>query len=150
MKKQKFKIGMVFLIGILIVYTFRLTIISGYSMEDTLHNNQTCISTPSYFNLKYNDIIVIDARDSIGQIIIKRIIALPGDTVEIKDNKLYLNNEILDEYYLKEPMVTADIYVTLAEDEYFVCGDNRNNSLDSRAEIIGPIKKEDILFKLLR
>lgn len=148
--KQKLKIGIFFLIALCIIYTFRFTIISGHSMENTLYDKETYISTPNYIFLDYNDIVVVDTQDIIGQIIIKRIIGLPGDTIVIINNKLYVNNNLIDEYYLKEPMQTADISVVLKDDEYFVCGDNRNNSLDSRATFIGPIKKEKILYKLLK
>lgn len=150
MKKKNFLIGIVILLlWIIACFNFRLTIINGYSMEDTLKENGFHISTIHTDEIQRNDIVIVDVQDIVGEIIIKRVIAIPGDTIEIKDNVIYLNGIILEEDYLKEPMQTADICVTLGKDEYFICGDNRNNSLDSRSEIIGIIRKKQILYKLI-
>ena len=63
---------------------------------------------------------------------------------------VYVNDVALEEDYLKEPMITADIEkFKLANDEYFICGDNRNNSLDSRSEILGPITEKEIFGKIV-
>ena len=78
---------------------------------------------------------------------VKRIIGLPGETIQIVDGKIYINGEVLEENYGNEPILnpgrTAQP-ITLEEDEYFVLGDNRNISKDSRYPIVGNVKKKNI------
>jgi signal peptidase I len=98
-------------------------------------------------DINRNDIVVA-RNDLLDCVIIKRVIAIPGDTIEIKNNVIFLNGNVLEEPYIKEDMITGDITsYTLKENEYFLCGDNRNNSTDSRA--LGPIHNDDIIGKLL-
>lgn len=148
MKKQSVFLGCIVVFAIMFCLLFRITFIQGYSMEDTFKNRQVCVSTPIYSELQIGDIVVAQS-ESLNQVIVKRIIACPGDVLDIIDNQVYVNGELLNEPYLKEQMVTADISVTLGEGEYFLCGDNRNNSLDSRTEFIGPFKEEEILYTVL-
>lgn len=148
MKKQSFYLGCAILCVVVFCLLFRITFIQGYSMEYTLGNGQICISTPIYSTLHLGDVVVA-LSDKLHQVIIKRIIGVPGDVVEIRDNKVYINGELLSEPYLKEAMVTADLTIILAQDEYFLCGDNRNDSLDSRTEFVGPVNREEILYKVL-
>ena len=78
--------------------------------------------------VKRFDIVVVDEGD---ELIIKRVIGLPGDTVEYKNNKLYINGKKVNDKYASEK--TEDFSVLVPKNEYFVLGDNRTNSLDSRA-----------------
>ena len=117
-------------------------IVHGASMEDTLHDKDIMfldrIGT-KITGIKRFDIVVVDTDDSK---IIKRVIGLPGETIEYKDNKLYIDGkEIKDNHSDK---VTSDFGpVRLGKDYYYVLGDNRTNSVDSR--MIGPIPKSKIM-----
>lgn len=82
--------------------------------------------------------------------LIKRVIGLPGETVEIRDTQIYINGVPLDEPYIKEPcnqMNCRDNIWELAEDEYFIMGDNRNSSRDSRR--FGPVPRGNIIGEAL-
>lgn len=117
----------------------------GASMQPTfdtkvqLYYNQSDIAID---NLTYNDIISFETK-TFGTYI-KRIIGLPGDTVEIIDRKLYINGEFVQEDFIIPDDSQATLRKELGEDEYYVMGDNRANSTDSRHVLIGAIKKSDI------
>lgn len=127
------------------------TIVDGSSMEATLHDedvlavNKICyaLHDPERF-----DIIVFPYNDE--SYYIKRIIGLPGETVEIVDGVIYIDGSVLDESYgLEEMHEPGDDFeaVTLRDDEYFVLGDNRNNSKDSRSSEVGFVKRDTIIGK---
>lgn len=131
---------------IIFLFNFRIIRVSGNSMDITLADKELHFAQ-LHKEINKNDIIVADSK-LLDCIIIKRVIAVPGDTIEIKNNILYVNGMRLEEDYIKEDMITEDIEeYTLKDDEYFVCGDNRNHSTDSR--VIGPIKKDDIIGVML-
>lgn len=157
MKNQKefwdyYLMGAVIL-GIVLVMLcfFRRTVVNGKSMDSTLHHGQNLICERAEFNnnvvFDNGDIVVVES-EFFQTMIIKRVIGTPGDTIEITDNVVYLNGIALNEDYLNEPMVTANIPAfILADDEYFVMGDNRNNSADSR--MIGPIKAHEMYGRVI-
>lgn len=128
----------VIFIKLFIVSTVRVT---GNSMYPTLHNNDIMILNKIKYNfesVKRFDIVVIRYEN---HYIIKRIIGLPGEKIEYKDNILYIGGKKVNDKY--NSIHQDDFSETLDDDEYFVMGDNRGDSLDSR--IIGPIDKDDIL-----
>ena len=105
-------------------------------------------------NLNRGDIISFKQKASGNRMVffIKRIIGVPGDTVEIKDGKVYVNEDLITEDYLQKDLATLtpdgeNLRVLLDEDQYFVLGDNRNNSVDSRFEEVGIVTKEQIVSK---
>lgn len=123
--------------------------VNGISMEGTLHDGDIMILNKLQYKrngVDRFDIVVIKTDNSH---IIKRVIGLPGDTVEIIDNKLYVNGKLYKESYLDKGTVTEDFNLRELLDEnkvpknsYFVLGDNRDDSLDSR--ILGFINEDDI------
>lgn len=116
----------------------------GASMEPTLKNGQRySVDRKAYLTAKPNrgDIVLIERPDKPYTQVIKRIIGLPGESIMIKDGKVYLNEVIVDEPYLFTPDSTLPNYpgfidegekLTIGQDQYFVMGDSRNRSSDSR------------------
>lgn len=125
--------------------------VDGNSMFPTLRNKETVIVSKTLRKDKPErfDIIVFETNLSETGYYIKRVIGLPGEHVVIDDNGyIYINGKIIEEDYGYEQLLDAGrarIGVDLGEDEYFVLGDNRNHSEDSRFSIVGNISREDIL-----
>lgn len=140
-----------FVLSCIILTFVRISVVAGSSMDTTLHDGQRLIvSRMAYIknNPKRGDIVIAKSDKLDVDYIIKRVIGLPGDTIEIKNNKLYINNEKINESYIKEKMINnEDNKWILGENEYFLCGDNRNNSLDSR--VLGPFEKSQIFGKVV-
>ena len=127
------------------------THVNGASMEATLEDGDNLIVDKISYRFKDPerfDIIVFPYKYQEDTYYIKRIIGLPGETVEIENGEIYINGEVLEESYGKEVMKNAGIAadpIELGEDEYFVLGDNRNNSSDSRDPSVGTIKEDTIV-----
>ncbi len=132
-------------------YVIQRTIVDGSSMEDTLFDgDHLYVEKLSYrFDaLKRFDIIVFYpfGREN-KDYFVKRIIGLPGETVQIKGSDIYINDKILEEDYGKDPIVDpgrAINPIKLGQDEYFVLGDNRSISKDSRSDEVANVKRENI------
>ena len=132
-------------IGVVILRTYIVTpvVVSGDSMRDTLEDGNILLLKKYDKTYTRGEVIVFDYNNSK---LVKRIIGLPGETVSYKDGKLYINgNETEDELSLiTRDFELSDIgYEVIPEGYYFVLGDNRNKSSDSR--MIGLIKEEQIL-----
>lgn len=135
-----------------ITFVGQRTEVSGSSMENTLSHKDNLIVDKITYRFKEPqrfDIIVFPVDYEAETYYIKRIIGLPGETVRIDtDGNIYINDELLEEAYGKAVIADpgrAESGITLEEDEYFVLGDNRNDSVDSRMEAVGNIKKENIV-----
>ena len=141
-------IGITYLI---ITFVGQRTYVSGSSMENTLSHGDNLIVdkiTYRFSSPKRFDIIVFPFRYEDNVYYIKRIIALPGETIQIRDGEIYIDGEILYESYGREVMKSAGLAadpVTLGEDEYFVLGDNRNDSTDSRDPNVSLIDRDEII-----
>ena len=139
----------VFFAFVLVFFVGMRTSVIGVSMENVLHSGQQVfVNRLSYlvFGPKEGDIIVFTPNGSRNtHFYVKRVVAVPGDTVCIKDGKLYVNDSIADYGYDK--IMDAGIVeneLTLDAGEYFVMGDNCNNSEDSRSGNIGPVSRDMI------
>lgn len=140
------------LVYLVIHFVGQRTQVSGSSMEPKLSNEDNLIVDKITYRFKdpeRYDIIVFPFQYEDNTFYIKRIIGLPGETVRIdRDGNIYINEEILEEGYGKEVIQEpgrAYEPITLGADEYFVLGDNRNNSSDSRDISVGNIKRENII-----
>ena len=137
---------------LIVTYVGQRTQVSGSSMETTLSDGDHLIvdkisyrfSDPERF-----DIIVFPFQYDTDTYYIKRIIGMPGETVQIDESgNIYIDGELLEESYGREVIQNpgrASDPVRLGEDEYFVMGDNRNNSSDSRDPAVGNIHRRDII-----
>ncbi len=124
---------------------YQLCFVRGISMQPTLQEGQMLLIKKFDVDFNYNDIVVINKNN---KIIIKRLIGLPNDTVQIHDY-VYINEEKMDNIYIQNPG-NAKEKIILKQDEFFVLGDNRQNSIDSRFDEIGIITKKDIIGKVIR
>ena len=151
-------LGMLVYVGVVLAITFLIitfvgqrTHVSGESMENTLDDGDQLIVdklTYRFHDPERFDIIVFPFRYKDNTYYIKRIIGLPGETVQIANGEIYINGELLKESYGREVMQDAGLAaepITLGEDEYFVLGDNRNYSSDSRDPSVALIHRKEII-----
>ena len=140
-----------YVVIVVVVVLFRTYIatpvrVDGDSMKDTLHNNDILILNKLDKSYKRFDIVVVNYNNTK---LVKRIIGMPGENISYKDNELYINDK---KYADIETSRTFDFSLEelyalerIPDNYYFVMGDNRGNSLDSRDYRVGLIKKEDIV-----
>lgn len=134
-----------------VTFVGQRTEVSGSSMETTLSDKDQLIvdkMTYRFRDPKRYDIVVFPYQYQDNTYYIKRIIGLPGETVQILSGMVYIDGMRLDEHYGNEIMENPGIAeepLILGEDEYFVLGDNRNNSSDSRASDVGLIHRKDLI-----
>lgn len=149
MKKRKKTISAI-IIAVLMVTIFNHFFVTyraiGASMMPTHSGNTIGIGLKEEFvegDFSRGDLIVFNMGE---EQLLKRVIGIPGDVVMVHIDKVYVNYEVLDEPYILEPMMDIPyLPVRLKEDEYYVMGDNRNKSMDSRH--FGPISRTDIEYK---
>lgn len=144
------------LVSVWLIITFvgQRTIVDGSSMRDTLEDGDNLIVdkiTYRFSDPERFDVICFPPSYDPKEKYIKRIIGLPGETVYIDaDGAIYINGRKIEEHYgleVIEEAGTASNTIILDEDEYFVLGDNRNNSTDSRFQIVGNVKRSSIIGK---
>ena len=142
-------VGLTYLI---ITYVGQRTMVSGDSMETTLSNGDNLIVDKISYRFRDPerfDIIVFPYKYEDNTYYIKRIIGMPGETIQIIDGYVYINGEYLEsDIYGNEVMEYASLAsspIELGEDEYFVLGDNRNHSSDSRDPSVGVLTRDDLI-----
>lgn len=130
------------------------TSVIGVSMEPGLYNGQEILINQlkyKFVNPKRGDVVVfLPNGNQNTHYYVKRVVGLPGETIQIRDGKLYINGVLAEESESYDKIADAGIAeneITLGNDEYFVMGDNRNNSEDSRSGNIGAVKRDDITGK---
>lgn len=169
----------VFVIVLIFTYLLHPVNIKGHSMEPTLYGSDRIFMTTVYFGIDNGDILVIDnnavyliddngdpykadvPNNPIDECIIKRVVACGGQTIDIDDSdpnncKVIVDGKVIDEPYIKESAKTTSsgaflgkFPFTVPEGYYFVMGDNRENSSDSRSGYVGLIKKDQIYGKAI-
>lgn len=143
-----------FLSFLLVTFVIQRTTVVGSSMELTLHDGDNLMIDKISYRLhdpERFDIIVFPPKMDEDTLYIKRVIGLPGETIRIDEyGIIYINDVILPENYGREVILNPGIAINpikLGDDEYFVLGDNRNNSADSRIENVGMIERKEIVGK---
>lgn len=156
-------LGLIVYIGVVILLCFLIITyvgcksrVDGDSMNPTLEDgDQLWVSKISYTIGKPHRFDVVIFKYDENDTYVKRIIALPGERIRIdNEGNIYINDLLIEEHYGKEPIMASNVGragqdVLLGEDEYFVLGDNRNNSHDSRWADVGNVSKEDIIGKVV-
>ena len=144
MKKKLIELRpyIIILVIVILIRTFIVSPVrvNGGSMDDTLHEGDILILEKIRTNYKLHDIVVVNTK-KLTDPVIKRIMAIPGDTVSIENGSLYINKKKVNDPYNNYFMEDYE-EIKLDDDQYFVLGDNRKISLDSR--VIGPIKEKEI------
>ena len=148
-----------FVLTAIIIFFIRPTVVYGPSMEPSYYDREYLLISKAYVyakGLEKGDVVIfkthLPIEDGSGEKnLIKRIIGVAGDTVEILDGKVYINGSLIEETYtdgsLTETFGTTKWVV--GEDEIFVLGDNRDNSKDSRFEDVGLVNKKTIMGKVI-
>ena len=140
------------LAAVIIVFIAQSHLVDGVSMENTLHDRERLMGDKLSYRFiepKRGEIIVFRFPQDPRSRFVKRVIGIPGDTVEIRNGVVYLNDVPLDEPYIKEPPRDNMPKVTVRPDHVFVMGDNRNNSLDSRHPPVGQVPYNLIVGRAL-
>ena len=139
---------------LLITFGFEKTKVNGKSMSPVLDDGDVIfVSKIAYvgYSPKRNDVIVYRQEGKEHSYnSVKRVIGLPGETIQIKEGKVYINDKLYKESNKVDDMVSAGVAeepITLEKGEYFVLGDNRNQSEDSRYSSVGMITKKEIVGK---
>lgn len=144
-------LGFLFILAIIFFtthYAIGITLISGQSMAPTLNDKNITLSNQLLYTIERNDIVIF--QDKNGFDVIKRVIALPNETIEIKDDLVFVNGQPIEEEYIVGTANDMEKQL-VAEGSYFVMGDNREpgESLDSRSSDIGTIPEGKIKGKML-
>jgi signal peptidase I len=136
-------------IGVILViriFLFAPYVVEGISMYPTLKDKERILVNKMIYHVSdpsYGDIIVLHANEE--EDYIKRVIGMPGDVLELKNGTLYRNNKVVEEPYISETTLTGFGKLTVPPGSYFVMGDNRNKSMDSRE--IGFILRKNVVGK---
>ena len=142
------------------IYLFSFVRVSGPSMKPTYRSNDVLVCRSIGYKPKKKDVVIVYMKKvendyayniknyQVNDLYVKRIVAAPGDTITYDDvlNTISVNGEVIESSYSDLWYLKTNT-ITLAKDEYFMMGDNRGNSTDSRS--FGPVKKSDIVGKAL-
>lgn len=141
----------VLLTWVIVTFVGQRTKVDGHSMEPTLSDGDNLIVDKLSYRFRdpeRYDIIVFPYQHAENTYYIKRIIGLPGETVQVIDGYMYINGKKMDEHYgaevMEDPGIAAEP-IKLGDDEYFVLGDNRNHSSDSRVPSVGVLTRDMLI-----
>lgn len=145
----------VFISFVVITFVGERTGVSGYSMEPALKDKDSVLVdklTYRFRDPERFEVVVFPNPADRKESLVKRVIGLPGETVEIRSEQVYVNGQKISHDYSKDHMtlpINVEGRITLKDDEYFILGDNRNNSMDSRDIRVGPIYRKEIKGRVI-
>lgn len=146
-------VAAIFIAGVLVYFMGMTTNVVGVSMEPTLYNEQKIYINRFLYVISSPDrgdvVVFLPNGNENAHYYVKRVVAIPGDRIIVKDGVLYVNG--LESPWVKERILDAGVAeneLTLENGEYFCIGDNPGNSEDSRSANIGPVKESDIIGKV--
>lgn len=160
MKEWIKDIALAVLIALLVIFFIKPTLVKQSSMEPNFYENDYLFVSRQSYKLfgepQRGDVVVVHSslvqENGEEKMLIKRIIGLPGETIDISDGKVYIDGKELNEPYLKEPEAgtSGDISnLIIGEASYFCMGDNRTVSIDSRDPSVGCVSRDQILGKVV-
>jgi signal peptidase I len=162
-KKYGFVVELIVYVVLIIIciyyvpeYVLQRTVVQGESMESTLQTKDSLLVekfTKFFKNPEREDIIVFSPYKDTDEFYVKRVIGLPGETIQIKGDDIFINGSKIEDIHSKDHKMfesgIAEEQITLGPDEFFVMGDNRRESLDSRDKVLGPIHESQIEGKVI-
>lgn len=145
-------ISAIVFVVLLLTFVFRLVVVDGESMMDTLYDRDQVLVTNFCYTPKCGDVVVISKGAELNKPIIKRVIATEGQTLDIdfETGTVTVDGVVIDEPYIKDLTTRkgdAEIPAVVPKDTVFVMGDNRNHSTDSRFTAVGLIDEDNIIGK---
>ena len=131
-------------------FLFTFCVVHGNSMSPTLHEGDLVLLQIIGYTPEYGDIIVTDTNNNLNENLVKRVIGLSGDIIDFDESgNVTVNGEPIDYNFDNDTYGNLEYPFTVPEDCAFIMGDNRNNSIDSRYSIFGPVKYSDIQGKVI-
>lgn len=144
------------LVAVVVIQFIKPVIVKESSMENSFIEKDYLIVSKQSYNygdVERGDVIVFHSsltdEDGKEKLLIKRVIGLPGENVQVTDGAVYIDGVLLEEDYTKDGYTPGDVNVTVPEDEYFCMGDNRAVSIDSRSSSVGFVEKHNIMGKVV-
>ena len=144
-------LSVIFLMLIARIFVFPVYSIDGASMDYTLQHNEKVMGI-KMFDVERFDIVIVQVPEA-NKRYVKRVIGLPGDKIEYKNDQLFINGEFIEEAFLSEKKKEWDLFTDdftvekVPNGEYFIMGDNRRNSIDSRH--IGTVSRNQVISKVI-
>ncbi len=145
-------------IAVVVIQFIKPTVVKQSSMEPNFYENDYLFVSKQSYKLfgepERGDVVVVHSSlvqdNGDEKMLIKRIIGLPGETIDIRDGQVYIDGEVLEEDYTKEGYTSGELEnFTVPEGEYFCMGDNRRVSIDSRDPSVGCIPRDEIVGKVV-
>lgn len=141
-------------VSIIFTFFFKVSAVFGGSMENTLHTGDRLFISSVTTDIKYGDVVVVSQPNGYDEILVKRVIAVGGQTVRFDEENgtVSVDGNVLEEPYIKEPMIISDLFEAeykVPEGMLFVMGDNRNWSADSRDKRVGFIDERYVMGRVI-